>query len=247
MTKNPTDATTDSSALNVLHGPALDEALSRRFTIADETVTVAGRQYVLRKPANADHLISEADYVQDERLPYWADLWPASKQLATTLLEEDGRGRTLLELGCGLGLATVAAMDAGFEVTATDYYQDALHVTRGNAARNLGREPRVRLVDWRQWPDDLGLFDTVIAADVIYEVEYSTLVAQCLARALAPEGEAIIADPGRVALAGFFEALPQCGLVLHDLQKIPFHDGDTVREIQIIRIRHASPGKVAPE
>lgn len=239
MTKNPTDGTTDSSALDALHGEALDQALARRFTIADETVAIGDRQYLLRKPANADHLISEADYVQDERLPYWADLWPASKQLAAALLAEQGHGRTLLELGCGLGLATVAAMDAGFTVTATDYYQDALHVTRGNAARNLGKEPRVRLVDWRHWPDDLGTFDTVVAADVIYEAEYSTLVAQCMARALAPAGEAIVADPGRVALAGFFEALPQFGLALHDLEKIAFADGETTREIQILRIRHA--------
>jgi predicted nicotinamide N-methyase len=247
VTKNPTDATTDSSALDALHGDALDQALARRFTIAQEMVTVAGRQYRLRKPANADHLISEADYVQDERLPYWADLWPASKQLAATLLAEEGRGRTLLELGCGLGLATVAAMDAGFAVTATDYYQDALHVTRGNAARNLGREPAVRLVDWRHWPGDLGTFDAVIAADVIYEAEYSTLVAQCMSRALAPDGEAIVADPGRVALAGFFEALPQFGLAVHDLRTIPFVDGETTREIQIIRIRHAASGNVLSE
>ena len=241
MTQNPTDATTDSSALNVLHGSALDEAMARRFQLADETVQVSGRQYLLRKPANADHLISEADYVKDERLPYWADLWPASRQLAATMLEERGEGRTLLELGCGLGLATVAAMDAGFTVTATDYYQDALHVTRGNAARNLGREPAVRLVDWRDWPTDLGTFDTVIAADVIYETEYSTLVAQCMARALAPHGEAIVADPGRVALAGFFEALPRFGLTLHDRQTRAFVDGDTTREIQIIRVRRAPP------
>jgi predicted nicotinamide N-methyase len=239
VTQNPTDATTDSSALSALHGDALDEAMARRFLLADETVTVGGRQYLLRKPANADHLISEADYVKDERLPYWADLWPASRQLAATMLEEQGNGRRLLELGCGLGLATIAAMDAGFGVTATDYYLDALHVTRGNANRNLGREPAVRMVDWRDWPSDLGTFDTVIAADVIYEAEYSTLVAQCMARALAPTGEAIVADPGRVALAGFFDALPRFGLTVQALERIPFVDGETTREIQIIRVRHA--------
>jgi predicted nicotinamide N-methyase len=131
-------------------------------------------------------------------------------------------------------------MDAGFSVTATDYYMDALHVTRGNAARNLGREPAVRLVDWRDWPTDLGTFDVVIAADVIYEAEYSTLVAQCMARALSPSGEAIVADPGRIALAGFFEALPSFGLAVRDLQKIAFVDGETTREVQIIRIHHAA-------
>ena len=236
MTEFPTDGTTDASALNALHGEALDQAIARRFTVADEVVTVGSRQYVLRKPSNSDHLISEADYVMDERLPYWADVWPASRQLAATLLEERGAGRSLLELGCGVGLASVAALDAGFAVTATDYYEDALHVTRANATRNVGREPATRMVNWRAWPDDLGTFDVVIGADVIYEAEYSTLVARCLSRALAPDGLGIIADPGRIAFAGFLEALAEFGLAIASQERIPMRDGEVNREIQIVRI-----------
>lgn len=238
MTEFPTDGTTDATFLRALHGDALDDALARRFHLAEEAVEVAGRTYVLRKPANADHLISEADYVLDERLPYWADLWPSARQLAATLLGESGVGRTLLELGCGLGLDTMAALDAGFEVTATDYYEDALHVARANAMRNVGREPNVRLVDWRHWPDDLGRFDVVMAADVIYEVEYATLVAQSIARALAPQGQAIIADPGRMALGAFFEGLPAAGLRVSSKDTVVLADGATTKEIQIIRIVH---------
>lgn len=240
MTEFPTDATPDASGLLALHGAELDAAIARRFQVADEVIEVAGRRYTLRKPANADHLISEADYVKDERLPYWADLWPASRLLAATLLGEEGAGRTLMEMGCGIGLDTIAAMDAGFDVTATDYYDDALHVTRANAMRNLGREPQTRMVNWRDWPGDIGTFDVVIAADVIYEAEYSTLVAQCMARALAAQGEAIVADPGRIALAGFFDALPLVGLQVHDHRTVPLVDGEVTREIQIIRIRHVA-------
>ncbi|HYW33132.1 MAG TPA: hypothetical protein VE869_16645, partial [Gemmatimonas sp.] len=86
MSEQPTDATPDASGLIPLHGVELDEAIARRFTIAADNVVVGTRQYRLLKPANADHLISEADYVMDERLPYWADLWPSARQLAATLL-----------------------------------------------------------------------------------------------------------------------------------------------------------------
>ena len=189
-----------SETLAGLHGELLDAALGRRWTTATESVALDTARWSLLKPANADHLISEADYVMDERLPYWADLWPSARVLAATLLREVGAGRRLLELGCGVGLATIAAMHAGFDVTATDYYDDALHVTRGNAARNLGREPRVQLVNWRAWPENLGTFDVVMAADVLYEKEYATLVAACIARSLAPDGVALVADPGRLAL-----------------------------------------------
>ncbi len=224
--------------ITTLHGAALDEALARRFQLADETVVLGDVTFTLRKPANADHLISEADYVMDERLPYWADLWPSSRMLATALLAEDGRGRTLLELGCGLGLPTVAAMHAGFDVTATDYYEDALQVTRANAGRNLGREPAVRMVNWRDWPGDFGSFDMIVAADVIYEQEYAVLVAACIARALAPDGVAIIADPGRVALATFHEQLPRVGLAVVDSATTPYHEGKINQQIQVMRLRH---------
>lgn len=231
--------TVSIAPLASLHGAALDDALARRFTLVEQTVAIAGRPITLQRPENADTLISEADYVMDERLPYWADLWPSARVLAAALLREAGRGRTLLELGCGLGLATIAAMEAGFDVTATDYYDDALHMTRANAARATGREPQVRMVNWRTWPDDFGPFDVVIAADVLYEKEYALLVPQCLARGLAPGGEAIVADPGRLALPAFLEALGPAGLVLHDRTRVPFEDGAVKQEVQLLRISRA--------
>lgn len=225
-----------------LHGAALDAALGRKFTLAEERVTVGAgalaREFTVLKPANADHLISEADYVMDERLPYWADLWPSARVLAGALLAEAGAGRRLLELGCGLGLDTTAALAAGFEVLATDYYEDAIHVARGNAARNVGKEPAVRMVNWRSWPDDLGTFDVVIAADVLYEKEYAVLVGSCIARALAPGGEAIVADPGRLALPAFLEHLPTVGLTVTSTTVVPFAEGPVKQQVQILRLAH---------
>jgi ETFB lysine methyltransferase len=232
----------DYSALAALDGEALDEALSRLFVVAEERLLLGvgdrAREITLRKPQNADHLISEAEYVIDERLPYWADLWPSAQVLAAALVQEEARGRTLLELGCGLGLDTIAAMMAGFVVTATDYYEPAIHMTRANARLNLGATPTVRLVNWREWPADIGTFDVVVAADVLYEKEYATLVAQCLARALAPNGEAVIADPGRLALSAFREALPTVGLTITSTTRVPYEVGVVRQEIQLFRIAH---------
>jgi ETFB lysine methyltransferase len=224
--------------LTDLHGEALDEALGRCFSLATETVDVGGRAVTLVKPENADHLISEADYVMDERLPYWADLWPSARVLSATMAREAGAGRRLLEMGCGLGLATVGAMLGGFEVTATDYYEDALHVTRGNAARNLGHEPTVRMVNWREWPMDLGVFDVVMAADVLYEKEYAILVGECMARSLAPDGVAVVADPGRLALPMFRDNLVHVGLEIFDTVTTKFEEGPVKQEIQVMRLRH---------
>lgn len=223
-----------------LHGDALDAALARRWSTTTEDVDVGAERWSLLKPANADHLISEADYVMDERLPYWADLWPSARVLAACLLTEVGGGRRLLEMGCGVGLATIAAMHAGFDVTATDYYDDALHVTRANATRNLGREPVVQLVNWREWPESLVGFDVVMAADVLYEKEYATLVSECVARALAPDGTAFIADPGRLALPAFRDGLAACGLVIASVDTQRYEAGLVKQDVQVMRIRRVA-------
>lgn len=226
--------------LSGLHGAELEAAFTRKFATATESVTVGMpphvREFSLFKPANADHLISEADYVMDERLPYWADLWPSARVLAGALLAMNGTGRSLLEMGCGLGLDTTAAMAAGFSVTATDYYEDAIHMARLNASRNLGREPQVRMVNWRAWPENIGTFDVVMAADVLYEKEYATLVGDCLARALAPTGEALIADPGRLALPAFLDHLEAIGLRVVDRTEVPYESGQIRQRIQLLRI-----------
>lgn len=240
----------EARALAALHGDELYAALSRRFNLSSVEVTVgagaAQRDFHIVKPSNADHLISEADYVHDERLPYWADLWPSARVLAGVLLNEIGEGRSLLEMGCGLGLDSIAAIAAGFKVTSTDYYEDALHVTRANAKLNLETEPSVRMVNWRDWPCDLGWYDVVIAADVLYEKEYAELVANCIAKSLHPEGTAFVADPGRLALPKFREHLPLIGLSIASIDVFPFEEGEIRQSIQIMRIRW-SPDHVRTE
>jgi len=210
----------------LLHGDALVLALTRRFRTSIEDATIDTRTFSILKPANADDLIREEDFVKDERLPYWADVWPSSIILAEKLLELSGSGRTALELGCGVGLSTLAATSAGFDVLSTDYYEDALDVTRANVFRNLGTIARTRLVDWRHFPEDLGTFDLVFASDVLYEKEYAELLPILLRRLLVPGGIALIADPGRVAAPIFVEACASGGLVIRKKQTGPFEAGE---------------------
>lgn len=217
--------------------PNLIRELERSFVTATVSIDVAGEWISVLKPRNSDDLITEADYVRDERLPYWADVWPSSMILAKRLASEAGGGRSLLELGCGLGIVSVAAMRAGFHVLATDYYQDALRFTRANALRNLQREPQTRMVDWRALPSDLGTFDTIVAADVLYEMTYAELIADALAAGLAAGGVAIIADPGRVALDRFIEACTARGLGRIERDSHPFVEGTIRQSITLYSIR----------
>ena len=116
-----------------------------------ETVEAGGRAFTLLRPRSAEALIDEGEYARDERLPYWAELWPSGRVLADALAREDLAGRRVVELGCGLGLPSLVAAAAGASVLATDWYPDALAFPRHNA-RAAGLPVETLLVDWRAPP-----------------------------------------------------------------------------------------------
>ncbi|CAA9441165.1 MAG: hypothetical protein AVDCRST_MAG01-01-3657 [uncultured Rubrobacteraceae bacterium] len=57
-------------------------------------------------------------------------------------------------------------------------------------------EPQTALLNWHQTPD-VGAFDLVIAADVMYEEGSTRSLSRLVPELLGPEGEALFADPGR--------------------------------------------------
>jgi hypothetical protein len=63
--------------LEDLEGAELVEALEQRFATVVNEVDVGNRTFSILRPRNSDDLIREEDFVKDERLPYWADIWPA--------------------------------------------------------------------------------------------------------------------------------------------------------------------------
>ena len=214
----------------------LIESLERRFRTVRTPVDVAGREIVLIHPESAEDLIDEHDFERDERLPYWAEIWPSSRVLAEQLLKMESRSRTLLELGCGAGLVATAAALSGFRVTVSDYYEDALRFARSNAWLNHVPTPESMMLDWRELPEDAPRFDVIVASDVLYEREYGRLVADAIATLLDEFGNAYLADPGRVGRDEFLRALPTCGLVLRSTTQHRFADGAVRQTITIYEI-----------
>ena len=222
----------------------VEASLRRRFRVVETAVPLGTTTVSLAHPASSDELISEDDYLKDERLPYWAEPWPSSFALARHLVSSDsllgaGGGRRMLELGCGAGLVAIAATVAGFSVTASDYYEDALRFARVNVWRATHRSIEILHLDWRALPELMPRYDVVIASDVLYERPYAELVAKTLARTLAPDGVAIVADPGRMATPAFIEACPAAGLVVEKARRLPYEEGAVRQTIDLYEIRWA--------
>lgn len=221
---------------------ALAASLESRFRTVTTEFEVAGRRITLMHPASAEELISEDDFLADERLPYWADVWPSATVLARLVGRMTGAGQSLLELGCGAGLVATAAAQAGFAVTATDYYDDATRFAVVNASANAGVTITARMVDWRGLPDDLGRFDVVVASDVLYERSYGDLVARVFAATLARGGTGWLTDPGRVGREAFVATCATLGLAVETVDREEFEYPGAVRSqrIDVFRIRPSS-------
>lgn len=220
----------------------LEKSLRAKFDVVEHRLTVGGKTFNLRHPRSADDLIDDAAFDRDERLPYWAEIWPSAYVLAERILAEDGTGRTLLELGCGAGLATIAALAAGFEVTAIDYYAEALQFVELNAALNGLPTPKARVVDWRDYPADLTGFDVVIAADVLYEREYCRLVANAMRQSLLSGGLGLLTDPQRVKAEPFpaecrAQGLQVVGTQIFGPLSVPGGDPHVRQTVNLLELR----------
>ncbi|HEV2149480.1 MAG TPA: methyltransferase domain-containing protein [Longimicrobiaceae bacterium] len=189
----------------------LEAELRRRFAVRTEPFVHGGLSLEILLPDAADELIDEAEFDVDERLPYWADLWPSARALARRLLDAPVPPGPVLELGCGVALPSLVLLSRGVDVLATDWYADALLFARANAERNGLPPLRTAPLDWREIPEELGRFPSVVAADVLYEMRNAETLALALRRLVAPGGSAVVADPGRVYRSAFVERMEGAG------------------------------------
>jgi predicted nicotinamide N-methyase len=171
--------------------------------VVEEVIPLDGRDLRLLRPRDAESLLDEHAFEHEEYLPYWAELWPSALALARTVAGRSLRGARTLELGCGLGLPSIAAALAGGRVLATDWSKEAVAMTQANAERN-GAALDTLVCSWTE-PGPLierAPWDLVLASDVLYEARNADALLDLLPR-LGPD--VWLADPGRKPAARFLE------------------------------------------
>jgi predicted nicotinamide N-methyase len=184
----------DGANLSMVAAPGI----LTRLDLVDEVVALPGRDVRLLRPRDAEALLSDDAFECEEFLPYWASVWPSARVLAQVICDRSLAGVRVLELGCGLGVPSIAAALEGADVLATDWAPDAIELVAVNAARN-GASLEARRVDWSAPAPlvDSAPWPLVIAADVLYERRNVELLRRLLPRLLGRRGELLLADPGR--------------------------------------------------
>jgi predicted nicotinamide N-methyase len=174
--------------------------------LVEEIVPLPGRELAVLRPRDSEALLDEEAFEHEEFLPYWAELWPSALALARAVSTRSLGGVRVVELGCGLGLPSIAAALAGARVLATDWSPDAIALLVENARRN-GAELTTAVRQWSD-PDALaagGPWELVLASDVLYERRNVQLLLDLLPRLVDERGEVLLADPGRPPAGAFLE------------------------------------------
>jgi predicted nicotinamide N-methyase len=163
-----------------------------------------------------DELIAKGDDhadVKDERIPYWADVWPSSVGLARYLLAElrPAASQRVIELGAGLGLVGMMTARLGLPSLITDYLPEAVEMMQFISDLNGLSQAQCQVVDWRT-PDPALAADLVLAADVAYEARAFEPLIACFRQLLRPGGQVLVSEPGRSVAKGWLRHLIDQGL-----------------------------------
>jgi len=129
--------------------------------------------------------------------PMFGVIWPAAVALAEEMDEYPIAGKSILEVGCGLGLASMVLQRRGADITASDYHPLAEDFLRYNCDLNGLAQVHFVIAPWAGPNPDLGRFDLIIGSDLLYEPDHPAMLAGFIARHANPKAQVIHIAPSR--------------------------------------------------
>ena len=142
--------------------------------------------------------------------PFWAKLWPSSIALIQFLQTKSDliKGKTVLEIGAGIGLPSFFIAGKAKSIQVTDYALDAVELMHKNIAYLNLENVQTFQLDWNKVPKGIKP-EVLILSDVNYNPnEFDPLIA--LIKELVASGTLVIlSTPQRIMASPFVNALQQ--------------------------------------
>lgn len=138
-------------------------------------------------------------------------VWDSSRALAEQMVGFDIANKRILEVGCGMALASLLLNSRNADITATDYHPEAASFLIENTRLNNGSKIPFLRTNWASITDGLGHFDVIIGSDLLYEREHIELLSEFIDRHASPNCEIILVDPGRGNHALFSKKMRSLG------------------------------------
>lgn len=207
------------------------------FPLEYHTAELEGRTYRFAMVKDAWHLLDKIDpeaFKEDEKMPYWAEIWPGSLVLSGFLLRQNfSEGSTFMEIGAGVGVISVVLAANGFYSLATDYDEDALEFCLLNGTLNeSGENLQTAFLDWRK-PTINQQFDYIVGSDIVYEVRNMLPILDVVSKNLKPGGKFYFSDPGRRPMEHLKRLILETDFTMKPLYSERFPFRHTNQEITI--------------
>jgi predicted nicotinamide N-methyase len=150
--------------------------------------------------------------------PMFGQIWPSERVLANVMAARPVTKARILELGCGLALASLVSSRRGANITATDWHPLTGSFLRENLRLNAITCLPYVSAPWQRVNLSLGRFDLVIASDVLYERDDSGLLSRFIQRHTRASAEVMIVDPDRGNRPAFNRRMQDLGFALTDIR-----------------------------
>ena len=135
--------------------------------------------------------------------PIFGVVWPAGIALAQEMSHLAIDGKSILEVGCGIGLSSLVLQRRGANITASDYHPLAEEFLFYNAELNGLAPIKFLNAPWAGPNPELGRFDLIIGSDILYERDHPALLAGFLACHAKTSARVVMTDPGRMYCGKF--------------------------------------------
>jgi len=129
--------------------------------------------------------------------PLFGVVWPSGELLAQLMFDYEIEGKRILEVGCGIALASLVLNHRSADITATDYNPEVEAFLLENTKLNQDDLIPFERNNWADNTGTFGQFDLIIGSDLLYEPDHADLLADFIHRHSKPHCKVIITDPGR--------------------------------------------------
>ncbi|MDO9234644.1 MAG: SAM-dependent methyltransferase [Aquabacterium sp.] len=193
------------------------------YLVKNECIAVAGVadihiRSLLDRQQFADPLgEAEALGISSATWPLFGLLWPSGLQLAQYMANRPLRsGERVLEIGCGLALASLIVHRQGVDVTASDCHPMASTFLKKNLILNALPPMPYTLGNWSQLaPSGIdGRFDLIMGSDVLYERDDDGILPLFIEHHAHATAEVLIIDPDRGNRPAFSRRMQAMGFDL---------------------------------
>lgn len=162
--------------------------------------------------------------------PLFGQVWPSAQKLADLMQVWELGARRVLEIGCGLALASLVVHRRLGDITASDCHPLTETFLRANLLLNGLPALKYQTGNWDRDNPGLGSFDFIVGSDVLYERDHPEQLAAFLQRHAAPRAEVLIVDPNRSNRSPFHRAMDRLGFDLAETAILaPLADGAAYR------------------